>query len=145
MNESFDYSEVPYDYGKCATEDCPKATTCLRYIAFKHTPAKEAFSWILNTNYIKQMKGSCKYYQPNNKILFAKGFMRTVNALTLQVADTFRSRMIGYLGRKNYYLKRKGGGTLSPAEQKYIIALAKELGVVLDEYFDGYIESYKWH
>ena len=52
--------------------------------------------------------------------------------------------MISYLGRKNYYLKRRGGSPLSPAEQQYIVALAKELGVVLEEYFDGYVESYNW-
>lgn len=144
MSESFNYAEVPYDYGKCAAEDCPKAATCLRHMAFKHIPAETTFSWILNPQYIKQIKGACKFYQPNNKILYAKGFMRTVNALTLQVADTFRAHMIAHLGRKNYYLKRKGGGLLSPADQEYIIAVAKEQGVVLEEYFDGYIESYNW-
>ncbi|WP_347394484.1 DUF6078 family protein, partial [Parabacteroides leei] len=30
MKESFDYSKVPYDFGLCAAENCPKATTCLR-------------------------------------------------------------------------------------------------------------------
>lgn len=144
MNESFDYSQVPYDYGKCPAEDCPKAASCLRQLAFKYTPADTDFSWTLNPQYIKRMKGACKFYQPNTKILYAKGFMRTVNALTLQVADTFRNRMIGYLGRKNYYLKRKGGGTLSPAQQKHIIAVAKELGVVQEEYFDEYVELYNW-
>ena len=90
------------------------------------------------------MKGTCKLYRPNTKIQNAIGFMRTVNALTLRVVDTFRLRMISYLGRKNYYLKRRGGSPLSPAEQQYIVALAKELGVVLEEYFDGYVESYNW-
>lgn len=144
MNESFNYSEVPFDFGFCAAEDCPKAETCLRQIALKHAPAEVAFPKILNPNYIKQIKGSCKYYHQAAKVVYAKGFMRTVNALTLQVADTFRHRMISYLGRKNYYLKRKGGGLLTPSEQKFIVDLAKELGVVLEEYFDGYVEAYNW-
>lgn len=52
--------------------------------------------------------------------------------------------MIALLGRKNYYLKRKGGAPLSPTEQQRIVAIAKHSGVVLDEYFDEYIESYNW-
>ncbi|WP_075557335.1 DUF6078 family protein [Parabacteroides timonensis] len=144
MKESFDYSKVPYDFGLCAAENCPKATTCLRQIALKHAPENITFLRIMNPNTLKKMKGTCKFYRPNTKIQNAIGFMRTVNALTLRVADTFRLRMISYLGRKNYYLKRRGGSPLSPAEQQHIVILAKELGVILDEYFDGYVESYDW-
>ena len=32
--ETFDYSQVPYGFGLCASADCPKASTCLRHIAF---------------------------------------------------------------------------------------------------------------
>jgi len=53
-------------------------------------------------------------------------------------------QMIEYMGRKNYYLKRRGDMNLSPVEQRRIIAVAKELGVSLDEYFDGYVEDYNW-
>ena len=34
------------------------------------------------------------------------------------VADAFRYRMIEYMGRKNYYLKRRGDMNLSPVEQR---------------------------
>lgn len=70
--------------------------------------------------------------------------MRTVNALTVSVADSFRYRMISLFGRKNYYLKRKGALTITPAEQRKVVAVAKELGVVLADYFDGYVEEYNW-
>ena len=89
-------------------------------------------------------KDKCDYYCSNEKVLYAKGFMRTVNALTVRVADTFRYRMISYLGRKNYYLKRKGELNLTPAEQQQVIAIAKSLGVIQKEYFDSYIEEYNW-
>lgn len=75
---------------------------------------------------------------------YAKGFMCTINALTVRVANTFRYRMIGYLGRKNYYLKRSGKLALTPAEQQWIINTAKELGVIQSEYFDSYIVEYNW-
>ena len=144
MDKPFDYSEVPFNIGLCAAESCPNAATCLRQIAFKYVPEEVLFPSILNPRIIAKTKGKCKYYRPDTKIRLAKGFMRTVNALTLCEADSFRSRMIALLGRKNYYLKRKGGAPLSPTEQQRIVAIAKHSGVVLDEYFDEYIESYNW-
>ena len=41
-------------------------------------------------------------------------------------------------------MKRKGETLLSPAEQQQVVALARKLGVRLDEYFDGYVEEYDW-
>ena len=35
--------------------------------------------------------------------------------------------MIEYVGRKNYYLKRRGDVNLSPVEQRRIIAVAKKV------------------
>lgn len=144
MNKPFDYSEVPFDFDKCAAEDCTKASTCLRHIALQHTPDSVAFVRMINPGHLKNMKGACKYYRPDTKIRYATGFMHTVEALPLGVADTFRNRMIAYLGRKNYYRKRRGETRLTPSEQKHIVNLAKELGVVLDEYFDGYIDAFNW-
>lgn len=144
MDKPFDYSEVPFNYGMCAAQDCPNAATCLRQIAFTYVPEDILFPSILNPRIIAKTKGKCKYYRLNTKIRLAKGFMCTVNALTLCKADSFRNRMIALLGRKNYYLKRRGGGSLSPTEQQRIVTIAQQSGVVLDEYFDEYIESYDW-
>lgn len=145
MEEPFDFSQVPYSFGLCAAEDCPQATTCLRHIALKHAPTKRIFLPIMNPNRLESLKKeNCDQYCSNEKIRFAKGFMRTVNALTVSVADSFRYRMISLFGRKNYYLKRKGALTITPAEQRKVIAVAKELGVVLADYFDGYVEEYNW-
>ena len=144
MKEPFDYSIVPYTFGLCAAEECPRATTCLRHIALEYAPAERVFLSIMNPNRLKAMKSACDYYRSNEKVRYARGFMRTISALTVRVADTFRYRMIEYMGRKNYYLKRRGDMNLSPVEQRRIIAVAKELGVSLDEYFDGFVEDYNW-
>lgn len=125
MKESFDYSLVPYTFGLCAAEDCPRAATCLRRIALEYAPAEQVFLSIMNPNRLKVLKSACDYYRSNEKVRYARGFMHTVNALTVRVADTFRYRMIEYMGRKNYYLKRKGSMNLSPAEQQRIIAIAR--------------------
>lgn len=145
MEEPFDYSKVPFDFGLCAAESCPLASTCLRQIAFRHAPANYLFLPTLNPNHLKALKNKCDCYCSNEKVRFAKGFMRTINALTVSVADTFRYRMISYLGRKNYYQKRKGALQLTPAEQKRVITTAKELGIIQQEYFDSYLEEYNWN
>lgn len=144
MTSHFNFSEVPYSFGLCAAENCPKATTCLRRIAIQYAPVNRIFLPTMNPNRIKVGKG-CEYYCSNEKIRFALGFIRTTNALTVRMASTFRYRMISYFGRKNYYLKRRGALKITPTEQMQVIKVAKELGVILDDYFDGYIEEYNWN
>ncbi|MDD2954144.1 MAG: DUF6078 family protein [Parabacteroides sp.] len=140
----FDYSEIPFLFGMCAESQCPQSETCLRQFALRNIPADVTFVSTLNPAWIKERKGKCRYYCSNEKVRYAKGFICTVKALTLRVEEAFRMRLILYFGRKNYYLKRRGALLLSPEEQTYIIALAKKMGVEQDEYFDGYVEQYRW-
>lgn len=143
--EKFDYSQVPYGFGVCASVDCPKTSTCLRHIALEHAPVKHAFLPTLTPQKLATVKeGNCEYYCPNKTVRYACGFTRTIESLTVRVADTFRWRLIARLGRKNYYLARKGEYLIKPADQKYIIGLAQELGLQADEYFDGYVDGYSW-
>ena len=151
MKEPFDYSIVPYTFGLCAAEECPRATTCLRHIALEYAPAERVFLSIMNPNRLKAMKSACDYYRSNEKVRYARGFMRTISALTVRVADTFRYRMIEYMGRKNYYLKRRGDMNLSPVQRRRLILritlwsrMGKSVTFSLDEYFDGYVEDYNW-
>ena len=75
--ESFDYSRVPHNFGLCATADCPHADTCLRRIAYTHTPASVTFPPTLNPKTIEARTGKCEYYRSNQKVRYAKGFVRT--------------------------------------------------------------------
>lgn len=142
--ETFDYSQVPYSFGACASSDCPKASTCLRHIVLEQAPVTIPFLPTLTPNKLKAMKGKCEYYRPNETVRYAKGFTRALDALTVRVSDTFRWRLISHFGRKNYYLARKGDYLLKPADQQYIIRLDKELGLQLEDYFDSYVDGYNW-
>lgn len=142
--ERFDYSKVPYNYGLCAAEDCQNAGTCLRRMAYTYAPADIAFLHTLNPKTIKAMAGKCKYYCSDEKLRYAKGFVRTTEALAVSVAGTFRYHFIGCWGFRKYYQKRKGEILLSPAEQQQVVALAQKLGVHQEEYFDSYVEEYNW-
>lgn len=142
--ETLHYSEVPNCFGMCAATDCPLADTCLRRIAFSILPADVIFPSTLNPKTIEAMAGKCKYYRPNKKVRFAKGFVRTTNALTVSASGPFRYGLIGKWGIRKYYQKRKGETLLSPDEQQQVIALAKKLGLNQEEYFDSYVEEYNW-
>lgn len=141
---TFDYSQVPYSFGVCASADCPKASTCLRHIALEYAPVKYPFLPTLTPNKLKAMKGGCEYYRPNKTVRYAKGFTHLLESLTVRVSDTFRWQLISYFGRKNYYLARRGAWLIKPADQQYIIRLAQKCGLQMDDYFDGYVEGYVW-
>ena len=142
--ETFDFSEVPYSFGVCAANICPKASVCLRHIALEHAPAKYPFLPTLTPNKLASMKDRCEYFRSVEKIRYAKGFIHTLNALTVGVAGTFRWRLILHFGRKNYYLVRKGDLLIKPADQQFIVRLAQESGLQLDDYFDDYVDGYNW-
>lgn len=142
--EKFDYSKVPYNFGLCAAADCSRADTCLRRITYDQAPEDESFLVTLNPKKIKAMADKCEYYCSSEKVRFAKGFVGTTEALPVCVASTFRYRLIGNWGVRRYYLKRKGETLLSPEEQRQVVALARELGLERKEYFDGYVETYRW-
>lgn len=142
--KSFDYQQVPYSYGVCPSASCPLSATCLRHIALEHAPAKPAFLPTLTPAALKAIKGDCKYYRPNTPIHYAKGFLNLINSLEVGTSGIFRSRLISYFGRKNYYLARKGELPIHPKDQQYIIQLAKQLKVEKEEYFDSYFDGYDW-
>lgn len=143
-NTSFDYSKVPFRFGLCGATGCPHAETCLRRIAYDYVPANITFPPTLHPNTIKAMAGKCKYYRSNKKLRYAKGFVRTTEALAVNMSGKFRYNLIGRWGLRRYYQKRKGETLLSPAEQEEVITLAKQLNLHLEEYFDAYVEEYNW-
>ena len=48
------------------------------------------------------------------------------------------------MGYKRYYQARRGEILLTQDEEKLIVKLAKQFGVQLEEYFDGYEYTYSW-
>ena len=137
MTPHFDFSEVPYP-SACAAENCLKASTCLRRIAMQYAPVNRIFLPTMNPNRIIAGKGKCDCYCSNEKTLCTWLYARQMHS---PCEWHIRYRMISYFGRKNYYLKRRGALKITPAEQIYVINVAKELGVVLNDYFDGYMKN----
>lgn len=143
MMKDTSYSKIPSNYGLCAA-DCPRGRHLSQADRIRSYSGKCCFSSDIALKAIEAMAGKCKYYRSNEKVRYAKGFLCTAGALAVSVSGTFRCRLIGSWGVRRYYQKRKGETLLSPAEQQQVVALARKLGVRLDEYFDGYVEEYDW-
>lgn len=144
MKETFDYNKVPYRFCMCIASNCTKAKTCLRNIALEHVPLSERDINILNLKLIIGNYDSCQYYLDNQKIRYAKGFVRLTRSIKVGQASKFRSLLIEYFGRRKYYQLRSGEKLLSPQDQQHITKRALELGVILNDYFDSYVDEYNW-
>lgn len=144
MKETFNYNKVPYRFCMCIASNCPRANTCLRNIVLDYVPQNEHNINILNPKLIVENSDSCKYYLDNQKIRYAKGFVRLTKSIKVGQAAIFRSRLIGYFGRRKYYQLRSGEKLLNPQDQLYITKQAIDLGVVLNDYFDAYVDEYNW-
>ena len=121
--ENFDYSVVPRGFGHCMAS-CPQAVTCLRHIAYEHLPADKAFVWMLVPHMAGQAQGKCKYYCPNTKVRYAKGFARIIDeweerTITPRARETGcsrppnRSRYVPYSARWEHRTRTVSTATLT--------------------------------
>lgn len=144
MSDTFDYAQVPHGFIHCLQAECPKAATCLRQMAYAHLPEQEKFLHVINPKQQLPRKDACPYYLDAQPVRYARGFMRTINALPVGKLETFRIRLISRFSQKIYYLTRKGERALSPEEQETVISIARQLGLQLDDYFDKYEYRLRW-
>lgn len=145
MKTDFDYTKVPYFFGYCAIGTCPKRETCLRFLAWKYTPAEQPFLSLMDARYLEARGNHCQHYLPNTPVKYARGFLKLTKILPVAIADSFRRRMIAHFGRKVYYQIRKGERLIHPTEQQFIVELVERLGVEVADCFDAYQSDYDWN
>ena len=73
-------SQAPYNFGVCASADCTKRFTCLRYIALQNASPQYPFLPTLSPRKLESMKGECEYYRPNTPVRYARGFTRRAHS-----------------------------------------------------------------
>ena len=136
--------EVPVNYTLCIKGDCPKATMCLRYKATLMIPA-DVMTWsILSPAYLAQIEGECPHYRSAGKVLYARGFVRMMSALTVTQAHAFKGDIIATFGMNMYYRMRRGERLITPTEQEAIYQMLEKQGVTARPEFDAYVEDYMW-
>ena len=135
---------VPTNYMLCLKSDCPKATMCLRHKATLMIPA-DVMKWsILSPVYLAKMKGECPHYRSAEKVRYARGFVRMIRTLPVNISEMVAQKLIARFGRNAYYDMRKGKRAIAPTEQEVIIAVVAECGAQQEVVFDSYEENFQW-
>ena len=135
---------VPTNYTLCVKSDCPKAATCLRHKATQMMSA-EVQTWsILSPAYLAQMEGECPHYRSAERVMYARGFVRMMSAMTVHQAHMVKDSIIATFGMAMYYRMRKGTRLITPAEQETIYNLLEQQGITERPAFDAYTEDYLW-
>ena len=136
--------KVPNSYTLCIKGDCPKAASCLRHVAVSMMPA-EVQKWsIVSPAYLAQMEGECPHYRSAEKVLYARGFVRMMSAMTMQQAHAFKGGIIATFGMNMYYRMRRGERLITPTEQEEIYQMLEQQGVTTRPEFDAYEKDYLW-
>ena len=136
--------EVPVNYTLCTKNDCPKAAICLRYKATQLMPV-DVMQWnILSPAYLAQIEGECSHYRTAEKVQYARGFVRMIRTLPVNIAEIVAHKLIARFGRNAYYDMRKGKRAISPSEQEIIITVVAECGAQQEVVFDSYEENFQW-
>ena len=136
--------EVPVNYTLCIKNDCPKAAVCLRYKATQMMQADVQTWSILSPAYLAQIEGECPHYRSAEKVQYARGFVRMVRTLPVNISETVAHKLIARFGRNAYYDMRKGKRPIAPAGQEIICTVVSECGAQQEVEFDSYEENYQW-
>ena len=136
--------EVPTNYTFCIKSDCPKAAICVRHRATQMMSA-EVQKWsILSPAYLAQIEGDCPHYRSAEKVQYARGFVRMIRTLPVNISEMVAHKLIARFGRNAYYDMRKGKRAIAPAEQEVIIAVVAECGAQQEVVFDSYEANFQW-
>ena len=136
--------KVPTNYMLCVKSNCPKAVNCLRHAAVAMMPAEVQRWQIVSPVYLAQTEGECPYFRSAEKVRYARGFVRMIRSLPVNVSETVAQRLIARFGRNAYYDMRKGKRAIAPNEQEIICAVVSECGAQQEVTFDSYEEDYQW-
>ena len=135
---------VPTNYTLCIKSDCPKAAICLCHKATQMM-LSDVKTWsIISPVHLAQMEGECPHYRSVEKVQYARGFVRMVRTLPVNVSEMVAQKLIARFGRNAYYDMRKGKRTIAPAEQEIIRTVVTECGAQQEVVFDSYEENFQW-
>lgn len=137
------YKDIPADFDICLHEDCPRAASCLRQIAYK--PLLEHNRILHLVNPIRCTKDDkCPYYRNSTPITYARGFTNMQRRMFPEQYYRFMSILQSRFGRNAYYERRKGNFALTPKEQKLVLRALRQAGVKEEMKFDRYEENLNW-
>ena len=144
ISETKTSEKVPTNYTLCIKGDCPKAANCLRHVAVAMMSAEVQRWSIVSPAYLAQMEGECSMYRSAEKVQYARGFVRMVRTLPVNISEMVMHKLIARFGRNGYYDMRKGKLAIAPAEQEAIRTVVAECGAQQEVEFDSCEMDYQW-
>lgn len=144
MNETFDYSKVPYDFDHCQQAQCPQAETCLRRLAAIHAPQTLPSMKSVNPNSLPADLTRCPYHLSTRKVRIAWGIKGFLNRLPLEDAKAIRRTLILHFTKTHFYRLQRKERCLRPRDQEYIRQLFRRYGVTEEPAYEYYTEEYDW-
>ena len=134
--------KIPPTYALCFNTSCPRAATCLRYVAGKETLTTQKTALTV-LPHVLQSDGVCEMYREHAKITAAYGFSILLSNVRRMDVVPLREKIIDYLGNQSaYYRYNNGKRLLTPVQQEHILTIFREKGYTDNLCFDNYCETY---
>lgn len=143
MEMKVDYSRKPKGLLLCAGMGCARRESCLRHLALLNEGAGTSQVLILNPNYIGAT-AECSHYLRPEPVRYAKGFVQVLGSMPHAEHVRFVSLLKRHYERRRYFAMRRGDELLSPARQRHIEELYREVTGRDDFHFDAYVETQVW-
>ncbi|MCR5181337.1 MAG: DUF6078 family protein [Bacteroidaceae bacterium] len=139
-----DYKEVPYDWALCFQNDCPMASTCLRFVAGEQIPEKV-------TRHMAVMRGArkgstCSMYREAKTVTIAYGMTNLFNGLSREVTIGVRDKVMNLFGsRAHFYRYRAGKYPIGPDIQEKINRIFTKYNIKHPAKFDRTLVSFDFY
>lgn len=134
--------QIPVRFARCFQSDCPKAPSCLRFLAGTLLPAGQLCGPAV---YPTARSGEdCAMYRPAESQRLAYGFTSLLAEVKSKDQIPLRRAIKDLLGGNTaFYRYQHGRRLLLPAQQEQILALFRERGYSGGQLrFDAYRDAY---
>lgn len=132
--------KIPNGLSLCVQGECPKAAQCVRHMLYRNNTHAMPHITILNPLLTPFTEEGCPHFREYQTTRYACGFQHIYNAIPVQYAKNFWTKIPGITSESMYYRMKRGDKLISPTLQQRILAAARKLGVPESVDFDGYCE-----
>lgn len=135
---------IPSLFSTCVHNDCTKASSCLRNMAYNELVKAKDVMQVVNPSRCTK-DGQCPYFCDATPVRFARGFTNFQQRMYPGQYQKFMTILIEKFSRNPYFQRRRGDIALSPKEQAIIIDALRTSGVTEPLEFDAYEYQYDFN
>lgn len=132
------------NYLMCFSADCPRHSTCLRWIAGLNADPGCLLVNCINPRSREVAAGTCNRYRNAEPVRMPCGMTRFYDDMPKKIAMKVRPLIEKACLHTNYYLYRKGVRPVPPHVEERIRCICRDCGWDGPLAFDGYVTGYLW-